>query len=295
MVLAMAGFAIEDMFIKQIAGALPVGQILAMLGIGGTLVFGAMALWRGSPLWSRDLLHPAVVLRNLGEVIGTFGFVTALALTPLSSASAILQAVPLAVTLGAALFLKEKVGWRRWTAVAVGFCGVLLVIRPGLEGFQPASLFAVQGVLGLAMRDLATRRVPATIGSMQISTYAFAATVPVGLLLLAAMGTAPVTPDPVDAARLAAALGIGVFAYSAIVAATRAGDLAVIAPFRYSRLVFALIVAALVFGERPDALTLTGAAVIVASGLYTLMREAQMRRGARREARRASLAEAAKL
>ncbi len=282
MVLAMAGFAIEDMFIKQIAGALPVGQILAMLGIGGTLVFGTMALRRGDPLWSRDLLHPAVVLRNLGEVIGTFGFVTALALTPLSSASAILQAVPLAVTLGAALFLKERVGWRRWTAVAVGFCGVLLVIRPGLEGFRPASLFAVQGVLGLAMRDLATRRVPATIGSMQISTYAFAATVPVGLLLLAAMGTAPVAPGPADIARLAGALGIGVLAYTAIVAATRAGEMAVIAPFRYSRLVFALVVAALVFGERPDALTLAGAAVIVGSGLYTLMREAQARRGARR-------------
>ena len=110
MVLAMAGFALEDMFIKRLADDLPVGQILMLLGAGGAVIFGLAALSRGHALLSRDLLTWPVMLRNLGELIGTIGFVTAIALTPLSSASAILQATPLAVTLGAALFLREQVG-----------------------------------------------------------------------------------------------------------------------------------------------------------------------------------------
>src|SRR6056297_1665102 len=178
MVLAMAGFALEDMFIKRLADTLPVGQIIIFLGFGGALIFGAITMAQGRGLWSRDLLSRPVLLRNFGEIVGTLGFVTAIALTPLSSASAILQATPLAVTLGAALFLGEAVGWRRWSAILVGFLGVLMVIRPGLEGFEPASLFAVQGVIGLAIRDLATRAVPRSISSMQLSTYAFATLVP---------------------------------------------------------------------------------------------------------------------
>ncbi len=291
MVFAMACFAIEDMFIKQLAGALPVGQILMVLGTGAVLFFVSFAWWRGVALWSRDLRHRAVILRNLSEAFGTIGFVTALALTPISSASAILQATPLVVTLGAALFLGERVGWRRWSAIAVGLCGVLLVIRPGLDGFQPASLFAVMGVMGLAMRDIATRMVPVSISSTQLSTYAFATLIPTGLFLLLITDATAVMPERADMFRLAATIGIGIVAYIAIVAATRTGEVAVVSPFRYSRLIFALIVGVLVFDERPDALTLIGAAIIVGSGLYTLMRETQ----ARRNARRASLAAAAKL
>lgn len=291
MVLAMAGFAIEDMFIKLMAGALPVGQILALLGAGGALIFAVIAWLRGDRLVSRDLLDRAVLWRLGGEVIGTIGFVTALALTPISTASAILQAVPLAITLGAALILGETVGWRRWSAISVGFLGVLLIIRPGLEGFEPASLFAVMGVVGLAIRDLATRKVPKSISSTQLSTYAFASLVPTGFILLAALDLPMVTPDGTDLLRLALALGTGVLAYAAIVAATRIGEISVVSPFRYTRLIFALVVGLIVFGERPDAMTLAGAAIIVASGVYTLLREAR----ARRTLRRASLATAAGL
>src|SRR6056297_4057215 len=194
MVLAMAGFALEDMFIKRLADTLPVGQIIIFLGFGGALIFGAITMAQGRRLWSRDLLSRPVLLRNFGEIVGTLGFVTAIALTPLSSASAILQATPLAVTLGAALFLGEAVGWRRWSAILVGFLGVLMVIRPGLEGFLPASLFAVQAVIGLAIRDLATRAVPASVSSMQLSSYGFATVVPAGAILLVITG-APVAPD----------------------------------------------------------------------------------------------------
>ena len=117
MVAAMAAFAIEDMFIKRLSVDISTGQILMMLGAGGALVFGLLASRRGARLFSPVLLTRPVLLRNLGEVIGTMGFVTAIALTPLSSASAILQATPLAVTLGAAVFMQEAVGWRRWSAI----------------------------------------------------------------------------------------------------------------------------------------------------------------------------------
>lgn len=278
MVLAMLGFAIEDMFIKQMSGALPVGQILIVLGIGGAVVFALIARAYGDTLWSRDLRHPAVILRNAGEVVGTMGFVTAVALTPISSASAILQATPLVVTIGAALFLGETVGWRRWLAIVIGLSGVLLVIRPGLEGFDVNSLFAVQGVIGLAIRDLATRRVPATISSRQLSTYAFAVIVPTGVLVLWLRDSTMVVPDGADMVRIALAVVVGVAGYYTLVAATRIGDMSVIAPFRYSRLIFALFIGVLVFGEAPDHLTLLGAAIIVGSGTYTLWRESRLRR-----------------
>jgi len=285
MVAAMAGFALEDTFIKTLALDLPVGQILIFLGAGGALIFALLALLRRDRLFSRDLLDRWVILRNTGELIGTIGFVTAIALTPLSSASAILQATPLAVTLGAALFMHEQVGWRRWSAILVGFSGVLLIIRPGLEGFDAASLFAVQGVIGLAIRDLATRAVPRAISSMQLSTYAFATLVPAGAVLLAIGPAGPAMPSSEHWTAFAAALAFGVMAYYAIVAAMRMGDISVIAPFRYSRLIFAMLIGVVHFGERPDALTLTGAALIVGSGLYTIEREARLRRHARRAAR----------
>ncbi|HBR36053.1 MAG TPA: EamA family transporter, partial [Sulfitobacter pontiacus] len=135
MVLSMLGFAIEDMFIKLIGTDIPIGQIIFMLGTGGALCYGAMVVMKGEPLMDRAMLTRPILLRALGEIVGTLGFVSAIVLTPISSASAILQATPLVVTLGAALFLGDPVGWRRWSAILVGMLGVLLVIRPGMDSF----------------------------------------------------------------------------------------------------------------------------------------------------------------
>ncbi len=273
MALAMAGFSLEDMFIKLLADALPVGQILVMLGLGGTIILGTIANRKRQRLITPLLLTPAILTRNLFEMIGTIGFVLSFVLASLATASAILQSGPLLVTLGAVLFLGEKVGWRRWSAIAVGFFGVMLIVRPGLEGFEPAALFAVLGVVGLAGRDLATRVIPQAVSSYQLSTWAFAAIVPAGLLLMLVMQTPFVTPAPLHWLIILAALGIGVMAYYALVGAMRMGELSFVTPFRYTRMVFALIIAVLVFGERPDALTLLGSAIIIAAGLFTLWRE----------------------
>ena len=277
MVLSMAGFAIEDMLIKIIALEMPTGQFLILIGAGGALIFTAMSRRQGQAVLSADFLRPSIIIRNLGEVIGTLGFVTALVLTPLSSASAILQATPLAVTLGAALFLGEAVGWRRWSAILIGFCGVIAVIRPGLDGFEPASLFAVLGVIGLATRDVATRAAPARISSAVLSAHGFAMLVPAGALLLCISGGAT-APSALGYGLLLAALAIGVSAYYALTLAMRLGDVAVVTPFRYVRLVFALAIGVTVFNEQPDAWTLIGAAIIILSGLYTFFRERQLSR-----------------
>lgn len=275
MVAAMAGFALEDMFIKRASVNLPVGQILMILGAGGGAIFAALTLRGGTRLWSRALLTGPVLLRNTGEVVGTTGFVLAVALIPISTASAILQATPLAVTLGAALFLGEQVGWRRWSAIAVGFAGVLIVIRPGMAGFDPNALFAVLGVIGLSVRDLATRRCPRTVTTMQLSAYGFLLMIPVGAILLV-FGDAPRQPGVPDMLGLGGAMVVGTLAYYALVEAVRIGDVSVVTPFRYSRLVFALIVGVVVFAERPDGVTLLGAGLIIGSGLYTFMRERRL-------------------
>jgi len=285
MVLAMLGFAIEDALIKTMAGQMPVGQVVIILGIGGATFFAIAAQVYGDALWSPALHTPAMVIRNTAEVVGAVGFVSAIALTPLSTASAILQATPLVVTLGAALFLGETVGRRRWLAIGIGLVGVLLIIRPGTDGFDAKSLFAVVGVLGLAARDLATRNIPSETSSRVIAFYAFFFAIIAGVILLAfgVTGRSWVRPDTADSLRLALAILVGIAAYYAIVGATRIGEMSMIAPFRYSRLVFALLLGMMIFGERPDRLTILGAAVIVGSGFYTLWREQRLRQASKPE------------
>lgn len=284
MVVSMVLFAAEDMFIKLLSQGLPYAQVLATIGLLGWLSFWAMLCIQGGRMWTRDLFRPLVILRNGAEVVGSIGIVVALALTELSSTAAIMQALPLAIVLGAALFLGEPVGWRRWTAIAVGFAGVLLVLRPGLGDFQPASLMALVAVLGLAARDLVTRRVPANMHSMQLAASAFLAILIASVVMGWVLGQSFVMPSAWECLLIVGCMIVGVAGYALLVMATRVGEAAALAPFRYARLVFALILAVIVFGERPDALTLTGATLIVVSGCYAMWREAVLRHRQLREA-----------
>lgn len=282
MVAAMAGFAVEDAVIKYLAAVLPVGQIMAVIGLGGAMVFALFALRRKLNLFAPDFLRGPVLVRNLAEMVGAAAVVMAIALVPLAAVTAILQAMPLAVTLGAALFLREPVGWRRWSAIAVGFVGVLMILRPGSAGFDPAALLAVIGVLALSVRDLATRRVPPQVHSLQVSAWGFVMIIPAGLLLMAVTLSPPVLPTAGQWAWLMGGLLAGILAYAALVSATRIGDIAATTPFRYSRLIFAMAIGAVFFGERPDAMTLAGSALVVGAGLYTLWRQILLQRAVRR-------------
>jgi drug/metabolite transporter (DMT)-like permease len=276
MIAAMAGFALEDAFVKLASGTLALGPIVAVFGLGGFLFFAGFTRARGQPLVTPDTFSRPVVARAVAEVIGRTGYFLGITLTPLSNASAILQASPLFVTLGAALFFGERVGWRRWAAIVAGFMGVLIVLRPGLDGFTPASLFTLIGTLGFAARDLGTRAAPKSLSNLQLAVYGFAVLIPTGLALTLVTGTGSL-PDAQGAAFMAAAIVCGIAGYYSITSAMRVGEVAVVTPFRYTRLLFALILGFLIFAERPDAATLIGGAIIVASGVYTIVRSARTR------------------
>lgn len=272
MIVSMGLFAVEDMFIKLASAKVPVGQVLLILGLGGTACFATFAAIRRERLFPRELLAPTLLIRNIAELVGTCAFVLALALVPISTASAILQALPLAVTVLAALVLGETVRWRRWVAIGAGFLGVLMIVRPSLDGFEPAALLPVLAVLAFAMRDVATRMAPVSLSTLQISMWAYAMAIPAGVaVLLTSGGMEPIAIR--EAVYLFVAIAFGIVAYYVIIVSLRISELSAIAPFRYSRLVFAMVIGMAVFGERPDAFTLAGITLIIGSGLYTLARQ----------------------
>ena len=272
MILAMAGFAFEDLFIKMLSTYFPISEVIIILGFTGTVVFLIIALMQRAPIIHKDLLNKHVILRTICELLGAVFFVTAIALTPLSSATAILQIAPLLVTIGAVIFFKEKVGWRRWTAVFIGFIGVLLIVRPGFEGFMPASIFALLGSVFLAARDLATRAMQVKLPSVTIALYAFIAFGISGILIIP-FNSPMVIPTFNQILYFIGASAFGVIAYYSLVISSRIGEMSVISPFRYSRIVFAMLLAIIILEENPDSLTIIGASIVVASGLYTFVRE----------------------
>ncbi len=272
MLLAMAFFALGDVGIKLLAGLMPPGQIMGCLGLLGTLIFGIWTKARGTPLLPPALLHPAVAVRFIAEMIAGIGMVMALTLTPLSLVTALLQANPLLVAMGAALFFGETVGWRRWCAIAVGLLGVLIILRPGMEGFNPNAFWAIIALLGFTARDLATRAAPKSLETLQLSTFGVSALIPTGALLFVFAGP-PVAASALSWGILLGAILATLAGYYAITAAMRIGEIAAVTPFRYSRLIFGLILGITVFSERPDALTYLGASLILATGLYAAWRE----------------------
>jgi len=271
--LSMAAFTTEDMFVKALTQTLPTGQIMFLLGAGGALVFAIMAKRQGAALIAPLLRSRALLTRTVSEGFAAFFFITSLSLVPMSTVAAVFQATPLAITLGAALFLGEQVGWRRWSAILVGFFGVLLIIRPGTAGFDPFLLLVLGAVAAIATRDLSSRRLPPEMSSFVVSFHGFASLTVVGPLMLLVQAQVPMAMPLPQIGQMLAALTFGVVGYLAIVIATRTGDASAITPFRYTRLIFSMILGMLVFSETPDMMTYIGSAIIIGSGLYTYLRE----------------------
>ena len=267
----MAGFAVEDMFLKSAAATVPIGQVMIWFGLGGSLIFAVIARAQGRSLFPRAVIERTMLVRNAFEIMGRLFFTLAIVLTPLSSATAILQATPIVVVAGAALFFGETVGWRRWSAILVGLCGVLVILRPGAESFTTMSILAVLGMLGFAGRDLATRAAPRTMGWPVLGVWGFWMILIAGVGFSIWEGAAFVMPGPA-LLPLAGACLFGVFAYSSLTQAMRTGDVSAVTPFRYSRLLFGVGFGVVIFGETLEPNMLLGSAIIVASGLYILAR-----------------------
>lgn len=272
MAISMAGFTMNDALTKAVTDTLTMAQIMFIRGGFATVLVGAIAWHRGALALPARGFDMMVALRVSGEVFATLCFLTALAHLPLANVSAILQALPLGVTMGAALFFSEPVGWRRWLAIGVGFSGVLIIVRPGLEGFNAYSLYALGCVFFCVIRDLATKRVSDAIPSLFITTATAAAvTVTGGVLIVPYGGWNPVGGDEVLLLLLAAVLVV--IGYQFIIMAMRIGDISYVAPFRYTALLWAILLGYLVFGNVPDMAMTIGSLVVIASGLYTLYRE----------------------
>jgi drug/metabolite transporter (DMT)-like permease len=281
MIATMAGFSVEDYYIKIAAEKVPIGEILVILGVLGTIANFTVARIAGQALLSRELLGKTLILRNVCEITAMATGVTALTLIPLSLASSVLQAAPLMVTVGAALFLGEHVGWRRWTATLVGLAGVLLVLKPDASGFQPAVLLSVVATICIAARDLVTRITPRSVATLQLTFWGYFLTIPGGALLSLILGETWVWPSGLAWAQISAAAVLGIIFYFALTIALRIGEASVVVPFRYTRLIFTFALGILFLDETVSGWMLLGLALIVSSGLYTLIREANISRKAR--------------
>ncbi len=277
MTLAMAGFALEDLILKILSDFIPISQLMISFGVFAVILLSIVAKIKKVPVIIPNIFsHKLIMLRTSFEMLGAVFFLTAISLIPLSTVSTILQATPLLVTLGAALIFKETVGWRRWSAVFIGFAGVVLIIKPGLDSFQPASLLALLGVIFLSLRDLLTRQITDDIPALAVSIYAFIGVVLGGSALIP-FNDNFVMLTTAQWLMMITSTFLGCFAYLFLVLATRSGDVSVIAPFRYTRLIFVLILTTLVLNEHPDTLMLIGAVIIIASGCYTFWRESLRR------------------
>lgn len=272
MTVSMAGFTLSDAITKFLFDFMNMGELMLVRGVIATALVAMLGWSRGAFDKPVALLHPLIALRVFGEAAATLTFFIGLAAMPLPNVSAIMQALPLAVTAGAAIVYAEPVGWRRWSAVGVGFLGVLLIVRPGTEGFSSASLWILACVFFCVVRDLATKRIPEEIPTLAVSTLTAAAVTGIGAVMILPLGGwRPIEPGHLGLIAIAAVLLL--FGYQFIIMAMRRGDISFVAPFRYTALVWALFLGWLVFSVIPDTMTLTGSAIVVGSGLYMLWRE----------------------
>lgn len=275
MIFSMALLALSDLFIKLASTRAAHGQIMLMLSIGGVILFVLLAQTQGVPLRTRAAFHRMVLLRNFFEMIAGVCLIFGIAFLPLTTFAAIIQVAPILVVMGGAIFLKERVGWRRWAAVCAGLVGMLIVIRPGSDVFSLQVLPAVIGVSALAARDLITRLSPPEIPAIALSTWGFAATIPAGILVFFLQGT-DFTYEPVALFHIGCAVVVTAGGYLAITTAMRMAPASIVSPFRYSRLVFTTALGLIFLDETMDTGTAIGAAIILSAGLYTFLRERRL-------------------
>lgn len=281
MCLSMAAFTFGDAAIKATGGDLPLSQLLVIRGVlASTALFVMAWYFKGLQLRLPSRDWALVLARGVSESAAAYFFLSALLAMPLANVTALLQMLPLTVTLGGASVFREAVGWRRWTAIAIGFCGMLLIVRPGTEGFTGASVYALCAVLAVTVRDLVTRRMSAAAPSL---TVTFVSSVMVTLFAAGwsvGQDWVTLTPRLTGLVLLATTFIIGAYLCSVMV--MRVGEVSFVAPFRYTGLVWALILGFVIFGEWPEPLTLLGAAIIVATGVFSLLREARLKRRVRK-------------
>ena len=264
-------FVVNDALIKLATEELPTGEIIVVRGIMATYILGLGATLAGAWRSPRVLLQWALAVRLVMSAFSTLFIVMALRYLPLPTTAAILQVTPLVVTAGAALLLGAKVGWRRWAASLAGFAGVLLIIRPGSSSFVPEAWIAIASLVFTATRDLTTRFIDHSVPSLLVAV-ASSAVVTLGGFVLLPFETW-VAPSPRGWALLGGAASALYFAYYLGIVAMRTGEIAVVAPFRYTLIILALTLGYLIWGHVPDPTSFAGIAIICGAGIYLVHRE----------------------
>ena len=277
MMASMACFTLNDSLLKLIGGTVPLFQLIFLRGLLTTILILATK-GRLGPM-HLDIVRRDwgfIALRCIGEIGAAYFFLSALMNMPLGNVSAILQVVPLTITLASALFLREAVGWRRMLAILIGFCGVMMIVKPGAEGFNIWSVYALISVLCVTVRDLATRQLSKGVPSMTVTLVTAASiAIAAGIASL----TSPWVPVSGDLALMIAGASVFVLGgYFFSIQVMRTGDVSFVAPFRYTGLIWALVLGWFVFGDWPGWMTLTGAFIVVSMGIFTLYRERRLQR-----------------
>lgn len=275
MTAAMGCFCFNDAFVKLVGHDLPIAQIITIRGLFAFVILAPFALWYGVLRHARQLIQIPVLMRVVGESSATGLFLLGLVNMPFAEANSVLQFTPLAVTAGSAVFLRERVGWRRWLAAAVGFVGVLMIIRPGTGAFSWYSLPLFGSVLCVVVRDLGTRQTTTGIPTLLLATLSSVSVTVFGLGL--SLFSTWTTPDTAGLMHLFGAAVFLVMGYFTTTIALRSGEISAVAPFRYSVVLFAIGTGYAIWSEVPDVWTVIGVLIVAAAGLYTFHRERTLR------------------
>ncbi len=276
---SMLAFTLNDTLVKAVLhDGMDLYQVIALRGVLAALGLTAVALHQSGRLhlWPVGSDRKFLSLRTLGEVGATWCFLSALEHMALANLSAILQSLPLVVTLAAAMLLGEPIGWRRIAAIVVGFVGVMIIIRPGAADFDEWSLLGLASVGFVVIRDLSTRRFSPALPSTTGAIWAATAVTAMGLIGVTQGGWQPVSL--LAGTQIAGAALCLIAGYICAITVMRVGEIGVVAPFRYTSLLFVIILGWLLFGTFPDRWTLLGGGIVVASGIYMLWRERRKRR-----------------
>lgn len=268
-------FTCVDIFIKLLSPDFHVGQVLVVFGAGTAFIFWLMAFFLGQPLFDKQYLHKATLLRCVCEMIGGLALVFALANSALSTVTAIMQAAPFVLTIMAVIFLKEKIGLQRIIAILLGFIGVLIVIRPSLAGIDIYAIAALIGVIGLAGRDFSARILPNRVSVIGLSFFGSLSVAFAGFLLITLSGrwTVPDIQQTIYCIAMVVAGSLGLWCMSASI---RLADVSAVSLFRYTRIVFGMITGIIIFNETVDIFTALGSIIIIGAGLYSWSRERRL-------------------
>ena len=272
MTTAMGCLTFADLLIKIASQTLPIGQVMIFLGMGSIIVFWGLMKINGESIRLRPLIDSAVVLRNIGDLIAINSMCLALVYVPISTIGAVIQTVPLMVTAAAAIFLGERVGIRRTLAILLGFLGAIFIVQPGTASFDALTSLVFISAVGMSLRDIGTKLVRKNFSTLLLSFYSCVLFSLSGFVLLLVTGGATV-PDVKMALIFIAMIALGSLGVIFMTEAVRLGDMSVVSPFRYTRLLFSMAAGILILGEKVNAMMLFGSALTILSGLYIWRRE----------------------